>query len=48
MPKSDPSAAYYIRWLSAEVTRLPEVFAGVNENFVSAVVEGTHIGRGLH
>jgi hypothetical protein len=40
MPENEPSAADYIRWLSAEVVGLPEMFAGVNENFVSATVEG--------
>jgi chromosome segregation ATPase len=41
MPKSEPSVMDYIRWLSLEVTGLPEVFAGVNKNFISAMVEGT-------
>jgi FtsZ-binding cell division protein ZapB len=41
MPTREPSVANYIHWLSAEVTSLPEVFAGVNENFVSITVEGT-------
>jgi hypothetical protein len=41
MPESDHLAMDYICWLSAEVTSLSEVFAGVNENFVSATVEGT-------
>jgi hypothetical protein len=30
----------YIWWLSMAVAGLPEMFAGVNENFVSATVEG--------
>jgi hypothetical protein len=39
MPESEPSAMDYIRWLSTEVNSLSKVFAGVNENFISAVVE---------
>jgi hypothetical protein len=39
MPENEPSAADYIRWLSTEVVGLPEMFAGVNENFVSVMVE---------
>jgi hypothetical protein len=39
--ESEPSAMDYNRWLSAEVTGLPDVFAGVNENFISIAVEGT-------
>jgi hypothetical protein len=35
------TAAYYLRWFSAELSGLPEMFAGVNENFVSTAVEGT-------
>jgi hypothetical protein len=41
MLEGEASVMDYIRWLSIEVTGLPEVFAGVNENFVSTVVEGT-------
>jgi hypothetical protein len=41
MPKSEPSAEDYIRWLFTEVTGLSEVFADVNENFISVAVEGT-------
>jgi hypothetical protein len=36
----EPSIRDYLRWLTVEVACLPEVFAGVNENFVSAVIEG--------
>jgi hypothetical protein len=35
------SAAYYLHWLSIELTSLLEMFADVNENFISATVEGT-------
>jgi hypothetical protein len=41
MPEGEPSAMDYIRWLSAEVTSLPEASSSVNENFISATVEGT-------
>jgi hypothetical protein len=41
MPEGEPSVVDYILWLTAEVTDLPEVFAGVSENFISATVEGT-------
>jgi hypothetical protein len=30
----------YLHWLLVEVYDLPKVFAGVNENFISVVVEG--------
>jgi hypothetical protein len=40
MPEVDSLATDYIRWLSTEVAGLPEMFAGVNENFISAVVKG--------
>jgi hypothetical protein len=40
MPEGDPSVVDYICWLLVEVGDLPKVFAGVNENFVSAAVEG--------
>jgi hypothetical protein len=41
MPEGEPSVADYILCLTAEVTGLPEPFAGVSENFISAAVEGT-------
>jgi hypothetical protein len=40
MPESEPSTMDYIHWLSVEVASLLEVFVGVNENFISAAVEG--------
>jgi hypothetical protein len=46
MPENEPSVVDYIRWLSTEVTGLLEVFAGTNENFVSATVEGTLVMAG--
>jgi hypothetical protein len=41
VPEGDLSAADYIRWLSTEVAGFSEMFAGVNENFISGAVEGT-------
>jgi hypothetical protein len=38
--EDEPSARDYMRWLAAKVASLPEVFAGVNENFVSVAIEG--------
>jgi hypothetical protein len=46
MPESKPLNMDYIRWLSTEVTGLSEVFAGVNENFISAAVKGTLVMAG--
>jgi hypothetical protein len=40
MPEGEPTVADYVRWLTTEVTSLPEVFSDVNENLVSAAVEG--------
>jgi hypothetical protein len=40
MPMEEPSAEYYLRWLSEEVSGLPVMFIGVNENFASAAIEG--------
>jgi hypothetical protein len=40
MPTGEPPAEDYLRWLSAEVTGLPDMFSGVNENFAPAVIEG--------
>jgi hypothetical protein len=40
VPGTVPSAEDYIHWLKLEVDFLPQVFAGVNENFVSVAVEG--------
>jgi hypothetical protein len=46
MPEIESLVADYIHWLSMEVTGPPEVFAGVNKNFVSAAVEGTLVMAG--
>jgi hypothetical protein len=36
----EPSVEDYLNWLSEEVSGLLDVFSGVNENFVTAAVEG--------
>jgi hypothetical protein len=46
MPEGEPSVVDYIRWLTTEVTDLLEVFAGVNEYFISTMVEGTLVMAG--
>jgi hypothetical protein len=46
MPEGDPLDVGYIRWLSVEVGGLPEMFAGVNENFISTAVEGALVMAG--
>jgi hypothetical protein len=46
MPEGNPSAVDYIHSLSMEVADLPKVFLGVNENFVSAIVEGALVMAG--
>jgi hypothetical protein len=33
-------ATDYVRWPAAEVASLLEVFAGVNENFISTTIKG--------
>jgi hypothetical protein len=35
-----PSVGDYMRWLAVEIASLPEVFSGINENFISVAVEG--------
>jgi hypothetical protein len=39
MPESEPSTADYLHCLSTEISGLPDIFGGVNENFVTAAVE---------
>jgi hypothetical protein len=46
MPEGNPLATDYIHWLSVEVTYLPKMFTSVNENFVSATVEGALVMAG--
>jgi hypothetical protein len=40
MSAEEPSFDDYLNWLSEEVTGLPDVFGGVNENFAIAAIEG--------
>jgi hypothetical protein len=46
MPEGEPSALDYLRWLSTEISGLPGMFGGVNENFVTAAVEGALVMAG--
>jgi hypothetical protein len=43
MPKGEPSAIDYLHWLSIEISSLLDMFGGVNENYVTAAVEGALI-----
>jgi hypothetical protein len=40
MAMEDPSTKDYLRWLSEEVSGLPDMFSGVNEKFVTAAIKG--------
>jgi hypothetical protein len=40
MPMEEPSVEDYLRWLSKEVSGLPDMFSYVNENFATTVIEG--------
>jgi hypothetical protein len=40
MPVEEPSVEDYLRWLSDEISGLPDVFSSVNENFATAAIEG--------
>jgi hypothetical protein len=46
MPEGEPSALDYLRWLSTEISGLSGMFGGVNENFVTAAVEGALVMAG--
>jgi hypothetical protein len=46
IPEGDPFTADYLHWFSMEVGGLPEVFTGINENVISAAVEGTLVMAG--
>jgi hypothetical protein len=46
MPGGDPSVVDYICWLSMDVAGLPEIFARINENFISATIEGALVMAG--
>jgi hypothetical protein len=38
MPEGEPSVADYLQWLLTEISGLPNMFGGVNENFATTVV----------
>jgi hypothetical protein len=40
IPGTAPSAEDYVRWLKYEVDFLPQILAGVNENFISVAIKG--------
>jgi hypothetical protein len=40
MPEVELSVVDYLRWLSTEISGLPDMFGDVNENFVTVAVEG--------
>jgi hypothetical protein len=41
LPTEEPSVVDCLRWLSEEISGLPYMFNGVNENFATATIEGT-------
>jgi hypothetical protein len=43
MLEGEPSTADYLHWLSTEISGLLDMFGGVNENFITAAVEGALI-----
>jgi hypothetical protein len=40
LPTEEPSVEDCLYWLSEEISCIPGVFSGVNENFVTAAIEG--------
>jgi hypothetical protein len=46
MPEGEPLAIDYPHWLSAEISSLPDMFGGVNDNFVTAAIEGALVMAG--
>jgi hypothetical protein len=40
MPAEEPSVEDYLNWLSKEVSGLPDVFSGLNENIATSAIEG--------
>jgi hypothetical protein len=48
MPEGMPSAMDYLRWLSTEISSLLDMFGGINENFITAVVKGVLIMAGSY
>jgi hypothetical protein len=47
MPEGKPSVADYLCWLSTEISDLLDKFGGINENFVTAMVEGALVMDGI-
>jgi hypothetical protein len=46
MPKGEPSTADYLCWLSIEISSLPDMFGGINENFATVAIEGAVVMAG--
>jgi hypothetical protein len=46
IPKGKPSAVDYLHWLSMEISCFPDMFGGVNTNFITSAVEGALIMAG--
>jgi hypothetical protein len=40
MSVEEPSVEGYVNWFSEEVTSLPDMFCGMDENFATAAIEG--------
>jgi hypothetical protein len=40
MHEGEPSAVDYLQWLSIEISGLPNMFGGINENFATTAVKG--------
>jgi hypothetical protein len=40
MSAKEPSVEDYLNWLSEEVTGLPDMFSGMNENFATTAIDG--------
>jgi hypothetical protein len=40
MPSEESSVEDYLRWLSDEISGLPDMFSSVNENFATAAIKG--------
>jgi hypothetical protein len=46
MPAGEPSTEDYLCWLPEEVSGVPNMFNGVNENFATAAIEGALVMAG--
>jgi hypothetical protein len=46
MPAEEPLVEDYLCWLSNEISSLPDMFSGVNENFATAAIEGALVMAG--